>query len=168
VIDSRSVLACPMPQPNDAGAATVGDYLGRLLCALWQEGDAFSSKRPFGNSGWRYDLAQPLIAAFYVTGILDEEGDVVEVDEADLDATISAAIDAAFHDYQAATTTPTNRSPTTRPDATDVPMEQRLAAAVAAYQQVCEEAGESALQFARLMQQARAEVAAFVQEEADR
>jgi hypothetical protein len=41
---------------------TVRDYLKGLLQNLWIEGEGFSGKRPFGNSGWEYDLYQPLIA----------------------------------------------------------------------------------------------------------
>ena len=40
---------------------TVCEYLERLLLTLWEEKDNFSSKRPFGNSGWEYDLYEILI-----------------------------------------------------------------------------------------------------------
>jgi hypothetical protein len=58
----------PMPQPidvagmqgalelrfdSDAGDnITIRDYLRILLETLWEEGEGFSGKRPFGNSGW--------------------------------------------------------------------------------------------------------------------
>jgi hypothetical protein len=41
---------------NDAEAGTVKEYLKKLLEALWDEGEGFSGKRPFGNSGWEYEL----------------------------------------------------------------------------------------------------------------
>lgn len=56
----QDVLNCPLEE-NDSGADTVKGYLQALLYALWAEGEGFSGKRPFGNSGWEYDLTEPLI-----------------------------------------------------------------------------------------------------------
>lgn len=67
-------------QENDAGAATIGDYLRRLLLCLWDEKDSFSSKRPFGNSDWEYELYIPLIEAGVIEGELDEFGYIEDVD----------------------------------------------------------------------------------------
>lgn len=61
-IDFEAVLDLELEE-NDADAATVREYLQALLCAVWEEGEGFSGKRPFGNSGWEYDLTQPLIDA---------------------------------------------------------------------------------------------------------
>lgn len=66
------ILALPM-QPNDADAATIRDYLVKLLAVLWDEGEGFSGKRPFGNSGWESDLYLPLVKAGIVAGKIDEE-----------------------------------------------------------------------------------------------
>lgn len=48
---AHRVLHLPMEE-NDAGAATVGEYLGLLLSTLWLQKEGFSGKRPFGNSDW--------------------------------------------------------------------------------------------------------------------
>ena len=64
-VTPAEVLALPLPD-NDAGAATVRDYLKSLLSTLWLEKDGFSGKRPFGNSGWTYDLTEPIVEAFGV------------------------------------------------------------------------------------------------------
>lgn len=53
---------------------TIRDYLHELLLTLWNKGESFSGKRPFGNSGWETDLFIPLIKAGYVKGTLDEDG----------------------------------------------------------------------------------------------
>jgi hypothetical protein len=66
------ILAVPMGD-NDADAATVGDYLGKLLLEVWREGEGFSGKRPFGNSGWEWELYAALGRAGVVGG-LDEDG----------------------------------------------------------------------------------------------
>lgn len=46
---------------NDAYAETIRDYLKRLLVLVWEEGDCFDGKRPFGNSGWDHDIYSTLI-----------------------------------------------------------------------------------------------------------
>lgn len=67
------VLETPMRQPNDAGAATIGDYLVTLLDGVWRRGDEFSGKRPFGYTGWHFDVYLALVNAGFVEGVIDEE-----------------------------------------------------------------------------------------------
>ena len=82
MVSSKSSSEWPSPEavlelrlkPNDAGASTVREYLAALLEALWQEGESFSGKRPFGNSGWQHDLLAPLIEAKFVRGTTDDDG----------------------------------------------------------------------------------------------
>lgn len=57
---------------------TVRDYLCSLLTTLWNEQEGFSGKRPFGNSGWEYDLYAPLIQAGFIKGKLEEPGGHVQ------------------------------------------------------------------------------------------
>lgn len=67
---------------SDAGDnLSVRDYLYELLKTLWYQGEGFSGKRPFGNSGWEYDLYAPLIKAGFIKGELDEDGYVMDFDE---------------------------------------------------------------------------------------
>lgn len=91
-VDPRTVLNLPMQQPNDADTATVRGYLVALLAELWREGEGFSGKRPFGNSGWDYDLYEPLIRADLIRGGFDEDGYVEDVDSEAGDRLIAAAI----------------------------------------------------------------------------
>jgi hypothetical protein len=65
---------------NDADAATVREYLIALLSELWTGEQGFSGKRPFGNSGWQYDIYIPLMRAGMISGELDERGYVIEMD----------------------------------------------------------------------------------------
>lgn len=65
----KAVLNCRM-QPNDADAPTVGVYLMRLAQEVWREGEGFSGKRPFGNSGWEYEVELALATA----GLIRTEG----------------------------------------------------------------------------------------------
>lgn len=61
---------------------TIREYFVELLQSLWYEGEGFSGKRPFGNSGWQWDLYKPLIENKLIKGKLDSEGEsILEVDE---------------------------------------------------------------------------------------
>jgi hypothetical protein len=73
---ARAILALPLRQPNDAEAATVRDYLVKLLQLVWKEGECFDGKRPFGNSSWEYDLYDALVAGGVVSAILDSDGNI--------------------------------------------------------------------------------------------
>lgn len=67
---------------SDAGDnLSVREYLKALLVTLWKEGEGFSGKRPFGNSGWEYELFLPLIKAGAMPGEVDEYGYIVDCDE---------------------------------------------------------------------------------------
>jgi hypothetical protein len=91
--DGKYILTLPMEE-NDSGAATIKGYLVKLLDELWAEGEGFSGKRPFGNSGWEYDLYKPLVQAEVVPGKLDENGYIEEVDSDLANKLIFAAIHA--------------------------------------------------------------------------
>lgn len=69
--DPQTILALPMRR-NDAGAATVRDYLVALLTRLWDQEVDFSGKRPFGNSGWTYDLYGALVDGGLVAAADDD------------------------------------------------------------------------------------------------
>lgn len=60
---------------------TVQGYLLRLLSDLWRKEDEFNSKRPFGNSGWQWEVYGALIEAGHMPGELDADGCIVDFDE---------------------------------------------------------------------------------------
>lgn len=91
-IDGKAILDIKMSD-NDADAKTVRDYLKALLSAIWEEGESFSGKRPFGNSGWEYDLYRPLVEAGAVKGKI-VDGELADVDERAADQAVFDAIDA--------------------------------------------------------------------------
>lgn len=69
---------------QDVEANSIREYLKQLLSTLWAEGEGFSGKRPFGNSGWDYDLYRPLVIMGVVEGEWeDEDGyhSIVSVDD---------------------------------------------------------------------------------------
>jgi len=67
----------------DGNVITVRQYLHLLLETLWIEGEGFSSKRPFGSSGWERDLILPLVKAGFIEGKISYYDD--EEDKPDLD-----------------------------------------------------------------------------------
>jgi hypothetical protein len=75
----NKILALPL-EDNDAGAATICDYLCALLKAVWTEEEGFSGKRPFGNSGWKSNIEVALVEAGAVEGEIDEDGYLARVD----------------------------------------------------------------------------------------
>lgn len=77
----------------DPGAETIGDYLRFLLTTLWKEAEGFSGKRPFGNSGWQFDVYHVLVANGIIPGKIDESGDLQDVDEAAGEKVILAVIE---------------------------------------------------------------------------
>ncbi len=76
------------------GATTVRGYLTALLATLWEQEEEFSSKRPFGGSGWRYDLLIPMARAGMIDGTFDPDGDLVSCDDDAGNVLIAAAIKA--------------------------------------------------------------------------
>ncbi len=83
-------------QENDAGANTIRDYFKALLTTMWNEKEGFSGKRPFGNSGWEYDLFKTLIKHGVVDGTLDEYDDIENFDEESADQVIFDCINGLF------------------------------------------------------------------------
>ncbi len=78
-------------QSNDADAATIGEYLSKLLELVWIEDEGFDGKRPFGNSGWKQEVYNALGRAEAVAGEEVEPG-YWEIDESLADAYILATI----------------------------------------------------------------------------
>lgn len=93
-VTPQRVLALPMPDDNDAGATTIGEYLIKLLATLWDEKEGFDGKRPFGNSDWDGDLVVALIQAGAIEGELDEDGYINSCDDDAAEELIAAAIQA--------------------------------------------------------------------------
>jgi hypothetical protein len=73
---------------------TIEDYLKKLLEALWREDECFSGKRPFGNSGWKWDIYSCLVESEVIVGEFDEDGYVADFDEDEGDKIIFTIISA--------------------------------------------------------------------------
>jgi hypothetical protein len=96
--DKSLLSALDIRFDSDAGNnITVRDYLRSLLETLWYEKDGFSGKRPFGNSGWHYELISPLIKHGYLKGELDEDDCVNSYDSKEANAFVKQLILAMCH-----------------------------------------------------------------------
>lgn len=86
---AAAVLDTPIGA-NDAGAATIGGFLIELLRV------AMSMKRPFGFSGWRYELYRSLARAGLIPARFDLDGtvDLASIDRDRADAILEAAVSA--------------------------------------------------------------------------
>ena len=63
---------------------TLRQYFYDLMSTLWCEGEGFDGKRPFGTSGWDYDIYVPLIKHRLIKGEYDEENEYIKnLDEAE-------------------------------------------------------------------------------------
>jgi len=51
---------------------TVRAYLAEFLVALFEQGESFSGKRPFGNSGWENEILVPLVRQGAIKGRIHE------------------------------------------------------------------------------------------------
>lgn len=72
---------------SDAGDdLSVREWLCDLLQTVWSEGECFSGKRPWGNSGWEYDIYNSLAKAGVIPGELDEDGCLIELKDANMAA----------------------------------------------------------------------------------
>jgi hypothetical protein len=89
---AETLLDLPLPA-NDADAPTVRDYLIALLREAWEQGENFC-KRPFGNSGWQYEIYTPMVKAGLVPGTVDSDGELDDVDTRAADALMDEAIQA--------------------------------------------------------------------------
>lgn len=76
---------------------TVRDYLRILLSTLWKEGEGFSGKRPFGNSGWDFELCEPLVKGGFIPGTFDEDGELVTFDYRFANQYVQGLIMVAFY-----------------------------------------------------------------------
>jgi hypothetical protein len=77
---------------GDNGEQPLAEYLKDLLATLWEEEENFSGKRPFGNSGWQFDVYAALIKAGLIKGKLDEDGYIVDVDRPQGESLVLAVI----------------------------------------------------------------------------
>ena len=78
--DPVDILNIPLEKNNNAGAASIREYLTQLLLVLWNEGESFNGEKPFGSSGWEHEILLPLVRFGYVKGEIDENEYIKDID----------------------------------------------------------------------------------------
>lgn len=74
----QTAYALPVTN-NYLGETTVRGYLKALLLQLWEQGESFSGKRPFGDSGWHSELTNALMDSGLYAHWDDASEDLVEL-----------------------------------------------------------------------------------------
>ena len=64
-------LKVGVTHPFEDKKITLREYCGLMLKQLWQEGDCFSGKYPFGDSGWDHQIYYALIHQGFIEGTID-------------------------------------------------------------------------------------------------
>ena len=94
---NEKVLSAIIVNSDAGGTMTIRKYLNVLLSNVWEYGEGFNGKRPFGNSGWEWELYTALVSAGLVDGSIDDDGYLDEFeDEAKANKLIFKAIDHIF------------------------------------------------------------------------
>lgn len=88
----HEVLDLKMESGEYAPGVTLRDFFYNLITALWDQAECFSGKRPFGNSGWKYDVYAVLIKNGAIPGSLDADGFVEQVDTDTADLFVTQVI----------------------------------------------------------------------------
>jgi NAD+ synthase len=64
---------------------SIKDFLKKLLITLFEEKECFDGKKPFGNSGWEYDIYKALVLGGVIQGEIDSDGYVKNINEEEAD-----------------------------------------------------------------------------------
>ena len=64
----NNILDLLIEHPFSSGEITLKEYFKLLLLTLWEEDEGFRGKKPFGNSGWKWDVIHVLAKAKLVKG----------------------------------------------------------------------------------------------------
>ena len=86
---------------SDAGNnLTLRQYFEKLLITLWKEGEGFSGKQPFGNSGWKYDIFSLLSENGFIPNGESKgyDGQFIEINEKEADDFVMELIKEVFVD----------------------------------------------------------------------
>lgn len=79
IFTGKEILSVPIKY-CDCGAKTIKEYLIILLGELWEKQELFNGKRPWGTSGWDFELYRALLSEGFVAGKFDEDDWIEEID----------------------------------------------------------------------------------------
>lgn len=71
--EATPIAALEVRFDSDAGDnLSIREYLSKLLLGVWDEGEGFDGKRPFGNSGWESEPIGALGQAGFIVGKMED------------------------------------------------------------------------------------------------
>lgn len=85
---NKEILELEFESTDLGETITIKEFFKRLLTTLFEEGECFSGKRPFGNSGWDYDLCICLAKNGVIKGKYDSKYDDWDWDSKEADKKI--------------------------------------------------------------------------------
>ena len=95
---NKKIRALDTRFKSDIGdSETIRQYLYQLLRSVWRENEEFSGKRPFGNSGWQYDVYKALVDGGYVSAEFSDSGEILHIDEREADEFVLDLIHYVFY-----------------------------------------------------------------------
>lgn len=77
---NKEILELKFESSDLGKEISIKDFFKELLTTLFKEGECFSGKRPFGNSGWNYDLRVCLAKNGVIEGKCFQYGDLEDWD----------------------------------------------------------------------------------------
>lgn len=80
MMPNKEILELKFESTDLGKEMSIKDFFKELLTTLFKEGECFSGKRPFGNSGWDYDLCVCLAKNGVIEGKCSQYGDLEDWD----------------------------------------------------------------------------------------
>lgn len=91
-------------------AATIGELLVDVAREYFHQGRKFTPQETFGTEDWRGDIAHSLILEGYLNGEMDNDGNILDYDEAKFNLLIDLALN-NLSDYVYGLTYPEDEEP---------------------------------------------------------
>lgn len=85
---NKEILDLKFESTDLGETITIKDFFKKLLTTLFEQGECFSGKRPFGNSGWDWDLKICLAENKVISGKYDSKCGDWDFDSAEADEKI--------------------------------------------------------------------------------
>lgn len=85
---NKEILELKFESTDLGKEISIKDFFKELLTTLFIEGEGFSGKRPFGNSGWDWDLKICLAKNEVIKGEYDSKYDDWDFDSQEADKKI--------------------------------------------------------------------------------
>lgn len=80
----------------DVEGRTLRAVLKDLLSMVLLQGEQFNGKRPWGDSGWEWDIYRAMVVNGFINGTVDEDGDIYDIDNTKGDELLMMCVDRLF------------------------------------------------------------------------